>query len=785
MDEQTLRLLEFDKILARLAHETGSPLGRAEAEKLRPHTDRGWIAAALRLTTEARRIWEEADPPSLAGLHDISGEVARAGRGATLGPEELLRVASTLGAGRRLRGFFLARRERYPGLAAIAERCAVFPALEAELARCLGPEGEVRDEASPELRRLRSLKRTLQNRVQERLEAILHAGGSQRYLQEALVTIRNGRYVIPVKQEFQSMVPGLVHDRSSSGATVFIEPMAVVELNNELRALSAAEEEEIRRILAALSGMVGEVASEMATTLAALGELDLALAKGRLSRRLDATEPELNEEGWLEFRRARHPLLGQTAVPIDVRLGRDFHTLVITGPNTGGKTVALKTIGLLTLMAQAGLHIPAAAGSTVGIFTEVACDIGDEQSIEQNLSTFSSHLTRIVGILERASGPRSLVLLDELGAGTDPGEGAALAMAILEYLHGLGVRTVAPTHYGDLKLFAYRTPGMSNAAVEFDALSLRPTYRLLLGLPGQSNALAIAGRLGLSPEIIARAEGFLHRGQKDFESLLGSIAEDARAAREARRAAEEAHAAWERARREYEAELTRLKEERASILRNAREEAREILRRTRREAEELFRQLEEAEEEKRRRMALEALREETRAQLLALSEPPPSGETTGPPLRDLKSGETVFVRSLGRHGLVVGQVGPDQALVQLGVMKITLPLTDLARAAAKEEKEEKSSGGNSGELGRTKATVVSPELDLRGMKVEEALLALDKYLDDLCLAGLGRARLIHGKGTGALRTAIGEYLRRDRRIKSARLGEPGEGGAGVTVVELV
>ncbi|MGQ9779659.1 MAG: endonuclease MutS2 [Bacillota bacterium] len=781
MDEQTLRLLEFDKILALLAGETGSPLGRAEVEKLRPRTDRTWIAAALRLTGEARRIWEEKDPPSLDGLHDIGGEVARAGRGAVLGPEELLRVASTLAAGRRLRAFFLARRERCPGLAEIAERCSVFPELEAELARCLGPGGEIRDEASPELRRLRSLKRTLQNRVQERLEAVLRAEGSQRYLQETLVTIRNGRYVIPVKQEFQAMVPGLVHDRSASGATVFIEPMTVVELNNELRALAAAEEEEIRRILAVLSGMVGEAAEDIAATLAVLAELDLALAKGRLSLRMDGTEPELNEEGWLEFRRARHPLLGGAAVPIDVRLGRDFHTLVITGPNTGGKTVALKTIGLLTLMAQAGLHIPAAPGSTVGIFTEVACDIGDEQSIEQSLSTFSSHLTRIVGILARVTGPRSLVLLDELGAGTDPGEGATLAMAILEHLHGLGVRTVATTHYGDLKLFAYRTPGMSNAAVEFDALSLRPTYRLLLGLPGQSNALAIAGRLGLAPAIIARAEGFLRRGQKDFESLLGSIAEDAKAAREARRAAEEARAAWERARREYEAELARVKEEKAAILRAAREEAREILRRTRREAEELFRQLEEAKEETRRRAALEALREETRARLAALAEPPPAVEAAGPPPRDLRPGETVFVRSLGRNGRVLGTIGEDQALVQIGAMKITLPLADLARA---EGEEQKVIGGNLAELGRAKAAVVSPELDLRGMKVEEALAVLDKYLDDLCLAGLGRARLIHGKGTGALRAAIGEYLRRDRRIKSARLGEPNEGGAGVTVVEL-
>ncbi|MCL6613756.1 MAG: Smr/MutS family protein, partial [Firmicutes bacterium] len=454
--------------------------------------------------------------------------------------------------------------------------------------------------------------------------------------------------------------------------------------------------------------------------------------------------------------------------------------MVITGPNTGGKTVALKTIGLLTLMAQAGLHIPARAGSVVGVFDYVACDIGDEQSIEQSLSTFSSHLTRIVEILRRIKGPRSLVLLDELGAGTDPTEGAALAMAILEYLHARGVRTVATTHYTDLKAFAYQTPGMCNASVEFDDLSLRPTYRLLIGLPGRSNAFAIAARLGLEPAIIARAQRFVTREERRFEELLGSIAEDARAARDARRTAEELRAQWDRSKREYEAELARLKGEKAEILRAARAEAREIVLRTRREAEELFRRLEEAEDEARRRAALEALREESRARLEALAEPPaPIPE--GPVPLDLRPGEAVSSRGLGRTGYVLKIAEDGQVLVQMGAVKVLLPLADLVRA---ERGERPAAAGNIGELGRDKASNVAAELDLRGLRVEEALAALDKYLDDLSLVGLGRARLIHGKGTGALREAIGDYLRRDPRIKSARLGGPNEGGAGVTVIEL-
>jgi len=782
MNEQTLRVLEFNKILDMLCRETSCALGRRLAEELRPSVDPDWIGAALAMTTEARRAWEETGRLPLGGLHDVAAVVERARVGGVLAPEDLLRVGTTVAGGRRLREYFAERRERFPLLWAVAARCGSFRRIEDELARCLGPAGEVLDDASPELRKLRNLLRTLQNRVRDKLESLIHGGEHQKYLQEALVTLRNGRFVIPVKQEFKAMLPGIVHDQSASGATVFIEPMAVVELNNQLRGAEAEEEEEVFRILSMLTGLIGEEAGPIAATLAALAELDLALAKGRLSLGTGCSEPEVNSEGWLELRGARHPLLTGEVVPIDVVLGRDFDTLVITGPNTGGKTVTLKTIGLLTLMAQSGLHIPARIGSTVGVFAQVACDIGDEQSIEQSLSTFSSHLTHIVALLKELAGSRTLVLLDELGAGTDPAEGAALAMAILEHLHARGVRTVATTHYSELKAFAYQTPGVQNASVEFDVVSLRPTYRLAIGLPGQSNAYAIAGRLGLEASIVARARSLVSREDRQVEELIGTIAEDAKAAREARRSAEELHARGDRFKQDYEAELARLRREKDELLRGARREAREILHETRRETENLLRLLQEAENGSGRREAAKAIREEIQTRLTRLAEDEPelvAADGAGPV--DLRPGEAVHCRSLDKPGHVLGVNGDGTASVQVGIVKVTLPLADLTRV---EENARPDRGGNLGVLGQNKALSVNPELDLRGMRVDEALAATDKYLDDLFLAGLSKALIIHGKGTGALRQAVGDYLRGHPHVREARMGLPNEGGAGVTMIEL-
>ena len=782
MNEQTLRVLEYDKIIAMLCREASCSLGQRLAEELRPSADPDWVLASLAVTTEARRAWEEAGRLPLGGLHDVSSEIDRARIGAVLAPEDLLRVGSTLAGGRRLREFLAERRERLPLLWETASGLGSFRRIEDEIARCLGPDGTVLDDASPDLRRLRNLLRTLQNRVRDKLDSLIRGGDHQKHLQEALVTVRNGRYVVPVRQEYKANFPGIVHDQSASGATVFIEPMAVVELNNQLRSAEADEEEEVRRVLSMLSALVGEEAAAIAATLGALAELDLAFAKGRFSLEMGGIEPEVNDEGWLELRGARHPLLRGEVVPIDAALGKDFDTLVITGPNTGGKTVTLKTIGLLTLMAQSGLHIPARVGSTVGVFTQVACDIGDEQSIEQSLSTFSSHLSHIVAILGGLEGRRTMVLLDELGAGTDPTEGAALAMAILEYLHAREIRTVATTHYSELKAFAYQTPGVQNASVEFDVASLRPTYRLTIGLPGQSNAFAIAARLGLNTSIIERATGLISREDRQVEELIGNIANDAKAARDARRTAEELRARGDRFKQEHEAELARLRREKDEILREAKKEAREILNETRRETENLLRLLQEAGDEKQRREAAKLIREEIRARLDTLETeeaPPPAGEAVA--LENPRPGELVRSRSLDKQGQVLALNGDGQVLVQVGIIKINLPLTDLSRV---DEPAGRANQGNLGNLGRNKALAVSSELDLRGMRVDEALAMTDKYVDDLALAGMGQARIIHGKGTGALRQAIGDYLRGHPRIKTSRMGLPNEGGAGVTIIEM-
>ncbi|MGE5527651.1 MAG: endonuclease MutS2 [Patescibacteria group bacterium] len=784
MNELSLRVLEYAKVLEMLADETASALGRNLAAELRPSTDPERVRALLAVTSEARRVWEGAGRPPLSGIHDVAAEIDRAGIGGVLSPEDLLRVGATAAASRRLREYFAERREDLPLLWELAGQCGSYRRLEEELARCLGPAGEVLDDASPELRRLRNTLRTLQNRIRDRLDSLVRGGG--KYLQEALVTLRGGRYVIPVKQEFKGLFPGIVHDQSASGATVFIEPMAVVELNNELRAVEAAEQDEIWRILTALSALVGEEAPSLRRSLAALAELDLALAKGRLSLSMRGSEPEVNTAGFLELIGARHPLLKGEVVPIDVSLGRGFDTLVITGPNTGGKTVALKTIGLITLMAQSGLHIPARIGSTVGVFAQVACDIGDEQSIEQSLSTFSSHLTHITAIIAGERGAETLALLDELGAGTDPAEGAALAQAILEHLHARGVRTVATTHYGDLKSFAYQTPGVQNASVEFDAATLRPTYRLMVGLPGRSNAFAIAARLGLEPAILERARELLSREDRHVEELIGNIAEDARAARDARQSAEELRLRGDRLKREYETELARLRQQRDETFRAAKREARELLLETRRTTENLLRFLQEAENGTDRREAAKAIRQEIGERLAKLEpEEEKSGEVPPdePVPRDLRPGETVYCRSLQKTGHVLAINGDGSVLLQVGILKATRPLEDLARAAEGRPETAPPATGL-GELGRAKVSAISPELDLRGMRVEEALAATDKYLDDMAVTGLLRARIIHGKGTGALRQAVGDYLKNHPRIKESRLGLPSEGGAGVTVVEL-
>lgn len=782
MDERNLQRLEFDKVCEQLAGFASSELGREKALALRPVTDAETIKNWQAQTSQGREILRREPEFSWGGFKDVRSALQRARWGAVLDPLELFELGQALFAFRRVKQFFLARRGSYPLMERIALAIGDFRELEEKISRTVLPGGEVADDASPALYQIRRKLERARQQVKERLEEIIRSPHYQRYLQEPIVTVREGRYVVPVKQEFRHQVPGLVHDQSASGATLFVEPLAVLEANNEIRRLQAAERREVERLLTELSAMVARRGAELAASLEAMGELDFVMARARYAEATDAVEPRLLEEPRLRLNHARHPLLGKSAVPISVQLGYRFDTLIITGPNTGGKTVALKTVGLLVVMAQSGLHIPAADGSELGIFTHVFADIGDEQSIESSLSTFSSHLTNIIHILNHA-GPRSLVLLDEIGAGTDPTEGAALAQAILERLQELGAKTLATTHYSELKNFAHCRAGVENACVEFDAVTLRPTYRLLIGRPGQSNAFEIARRLGLPEELVERARSFLSPEQLQLADLLAQLErsrqEAERELEQARKAREEAAALRER----YRLLGEQLAAKRQDILARARDEARRLVKEAQREAEEAVRELRErlAEEAARaREEAIREVRERLAGMRRKLEEEPAFRPLGGEAPAAVSVGQAVYLPRFGQQGTVVAVAGPEEVTVQVGMVKLSIPLKELRLAA------ETRGPGETGvaRLLEEKARSVSPRLDLRGMRADEAVQEVEKYLDEASLAGLSRVYLVHGKGTGALRAAIQQHLRSDRRVKSFRLGEHGEGGAGVTVVEL-
>ncbi|NLC53690.1 MAG: endonuclease MutS2, partial [Firmicutes bacterium] len=760
-----------------------SALGKELALDLRPSCRIDEIKTRQAETTEARLLVQSGEKPPLGGIFDVRSALKKAGLGGVLSPEELAAVGDTCRAARLLKGFFSGEKgELAPTLTALAVGLSVFSDLEREIEQAIDPdEGRVKDNASPQLSRLRAQIRTYQNRVRDKLDALIHGSETRKYLQEALVTVRNGRYVIPVKQEYRQVLPGIVHDQSASGATLFVEPMAIVEINNQLRQVEAEEEKEVARILAVLSVLVGEVAAPALANLEILARLDLAFAKARYSQTLGGTEPVINDEGYIRLLYARHPLLEGNVVPIDLELGRSFHTLVITGPNTGGKTVSLKTAGLLTLMAQSGLHLPASSGSEVGVFTGVYCDIGDEQSIEQSLSTFSSHMTNIISILQEAKDENCLVLLDELGAGTDPAEGATLAIALLQEFHQRGVRTIATTHYGDLKIFAYNTPGVQNASVEFDPQTLAPTYRLLIGLPGRSNAFAVASRLGLDPAIIERARQLLSPGERRVEDLIGEIMKERQLLEQERHDASALRLRVQRQEQELRAELTKLKAKREELMKAARAEARSLVRETRREMENLLRSLQETTDRSERSRLVNQGRAAMQKQLAELEEPllPSDAEYKG----QLEVGMRVRLAGLGQEGEII-DLNADNVLVQSGSVRLWVDRGKLTPLVEQGEKPAPPGGIKMGALGQEKAKTISPELDLRGMTVEEALHVTDKYLDEALLAGLPWVRLIHGKGTGALRAAITDYLKKHPRVSKHRWGETNEGGMGVTVVEL-
>lgn len=831
MDEASLRKLDYPKILKMLAEEASWEGGRERAMALQPTADFEEVVRRHEETEQARTLLKVHPSFSLGVKADVRGFVEKAGRGGVLEGRELAAVASCMAAFASARSALEKHRDAgLDLLLRLFKGIQLASSVRDEIMRCITQEGGIRDDATAELRAVRRRRPGISAAVRSKLESVIK-GKYSTYVRETIITMRNGRYVIPVRQEHSANVPGLVHDQSSSGSTLFVEPLEVVELNNEIKKLDLLEQREVERVLTELSRLVAANAKEISDQLDALGRLDFALAKARLAERMDAQRPCLSKDRVVDLRSARHPLLGKDAVPIDVRIGRDFHVMVITGPNTGGKTVCLKTVGLLCAMAQSGLQIPAAPSSEVGVFDAIFCDIGDEQSIEQSLSTFSSHMRNLVRFI-RQSTPESLVLLDELGAGTDPMEGASLGRAILEEFAARGTRTIATTHFSELKTYAYSRPGVENASVEFDPVTLAPTYRLVIGVPGRSGAFEIAERLGLDEHIVARARSFMRTEDLQLEAVLRDLQEKREVLRvELERARTDAMEA-ERLRRAMEASAASDRERRAEAMRRSVEEARSIVRRAEAESRELLEKFKEALGEELARLREEAGR--VGAGGAPLSEPGEDGdrraagagmsdaaaahaarvrarlgamrrelsaklwqhEEQGSPARagvrrlspeEVVSGKEVFVRSLGRVGTLVSASGmnpEDEALVQVGAVKIRTKVGDLFSAPQQERPARAASPAGESRIAHEKAREISLELDLRGLTADEALAKADKYLDDAVLAGVERVRIVHGKGTGALRRAIAQFLRGHRNVQSYRLGGPGEGGEGVTVVEL-
>jgi DNA mismatch repair protein MutS2 len=804
MDERTLRVLEYSKVLEMLAEHCSFSLSKDLARSLWPKMNKQFVQGLLSETTEARDFLRYSGEPPFGAVTDVRGAVARARVGGTLSGAELLAISDTLRSGSRYKRAILDCSGDYRIIKGIASGLVDLSSLRSILDKSIGEDGEVLDSASPSLAAVRKSIAVTSNRIRDRMESIVRDPDMVGRLQEAIITVRNDRFVVPVKQEHRGSVKGIVHDQSSSGATLFIEPLQVVDLNNHLVELRSRELEEIDAILRTLSNQVASVADEIISNVDTLARLDLIFAKGKLSLRLNASEPEVSDRGIVDLRRARHPLLKGDVVPVSPRIGDEYSTLVITGPNTGGKTVTLKVIGLLCLMAQSGLHIPADAGSVVSVFEGIYADIGDEQSIEQSLSTFSSHLTQIVNIVERVN-DRSLVLLDELGAGTDPTEGAVLAIAILNYLHGRGARTVATTHYGQLKVFTHETPGFENASMEFDLNTLRPTYRLNIGLPGSSNALAIAERLGLRQEIVEDARGRLGQHDVGIERLIEAVHSKNLELDQKL----EAISAQEQATKLERAELQRsrlaFEREKEELLRRAREEAGKVVGRAKREAEEILKNLRELLEEGSRggvtKDVVAAVAGETRSELNALTVDLDElgGELIQAQLDDIEPGievrvgQSVYLPEYKQEGTVVESRTDSQVIVvQVGVMKVAVDrsrVKSVGKGTAGAQKQRQavptqSGATNEGALSRSVAMNVRSEIDLRGMTVDDALLEVDRYLDSAALAGLPSVRIIHGKGTGALRRAIREMLDSHHHVATYRDGEAGEGGSGVTVASI-
>ena len=790
MTERSLRVLEFHKIRAELSKYCVSDMGRERCDALVPTNRIADVRRMQQETEEARVVLTYLGGTPMIPFADVRASLHLAEIGSALSPRALLDIAACLRAARAARDALVTDRDNTPMLSANASRLTANRTLEQAIGDAILSEEEIADRASTELFSIRRKMRACNERVRERLNGMIHSPTTQKYLQEAIITMRADRYVLPVKQEYRSMVPGIVHDQSATGATIFVEPMAVVEIGNELKQLIAAEKAEIERILRALSAQVAPDAAAIADNLVILAQLDFAFAKASLAREMMACEPKINDEGRIDIRRGRHPLIDpQKVVPLDIRLGTEFTTLIITGPNTGGKTVTLKTTGLFTLMAQSGLQVPAEHGTELAVFDDVFADIGDEQSIEQSLSTFSGHMTNIVSILEQVT-PDSLVLFDELGAGTDPTEGAALAQSILSTLLDMHTRTVATTHYSELKEYALTTPNVENASVEFDVTTLRPTYRLSIGIPGKSNAFEISRKLGLPEFVIGKAKELLSKEQVRFEDVIANAEYHRQVAEKERQIAEEASREMVAIRNQAEAERKKLEEQRERSIKKAKEEAKRIVENARRESDALISELRAMKKAGgAQEHEIQRVRKQVDAAQEALADKPE--EAAGEVPTSVKVGDMVHIASMDVDATVASL--PDaKGFLQLkvGMMKMRAQLSDLRTLSStqklikKEQKKLERKRVMREQRVDITARAVRQELDVRGMALDEAIPEVQKFLDDALLSSLGEVSIIHGNGTGILRAGIQDCLRRHPCVSSFRLGRYGEGETGVTIVSL-
>ena len=790
MNTKVLTTLEYNKIIDLLTEKADSEPGKKLCRELVPSTDLSAIRTAQRETKDALARLFRIGSTSFGSNRDLGFSIRSLEIGSSLSMSELLKLASFLDNVSRIKTYGKKEREDFPNdsLDAYFEGLTPMTQLANEINRCILSEEEMADDASPRLKSIRRSKLSTNEKIHSQLTSMVN-GAYRTFLQDAVITMRDNRYCIPVKAEYKSQVSGMVHDQSSTGSTFFIEPAAIVNLNNQLKELDLQEQEEIEVILGDLSSQAAVHTSELAADQKIMTTLDFIFAKAKLAMEQNATEPIFNTEHYIQIRKGRHPLLDKKkAVPIDVRLGKDFDLLVITGPNTGGKTVSLKTVGLFTLMGQAGLHIPALDRSELSIFSEVYADIGDEQSIEQSLSTFSSHMTRVVHILQHAD-TDSLCLFDELGAGTDPTEGAALAIAILNYLHDRGIRTMATTHYSELKIYALSTNFVENACCEFDVETLRPTYRLLIGIPGKSNAFAISSKLGLSDEIINAAKEQISKEDESFEDVIADLEQSRVTIEKEQQEIAEYKERIRTLQEQLQKKNEKIDQAKDKILRDANEKARAILQEAKDVADETIRDFNKAgasadikELEKKRQKVRDKINEKNGKLALGNNQKKPANQKTVDP-KKLKKGDSVKIISMNLKGIV--NTLPDakgNLFVQCGIMRMQTNINDLVPVKEETITAPALQRTNTGKLKMSKSFSVSSEINLLGCTVDEAIAKLDKYLDDAYLAHLPSVRVVHGQGTGALRSAVQSHLKRLKYVKEYRLGEYGEGDAGVTIV---